>query len=88
LAVPSISSRIGWLNEYGEEVSALSVPDGAAARLLGEAGDEYRELWYSVLPSAAAFMGDELDVRRTPEVLAEALRWTAERLSRVLTSEH
>jgi hypothetical protein len=87
-AVPSISSRIGWLNEYGEEVSALSVPDGAAARLLGEAGDEYRELWYSVLPAAAAFMGDELDVRRTPGVLAEALRWTAERLSRVLTSEH
>jgi hypothetical protein len=87
-AVPSISSRIGWLNEYREEVSALSVPDGAAAGLLGAAGDEHRELWYSVLPAAAAFMGDELDVRRTPEVLAETLRWTAERLSRVLTSEH
>lgn len=84
-AVPSISSRIEWLNEYGEEVSALSVPDGAAARLLGEAESDDRELWYSILPAAAAFMEGELDVRRTPEVLAEALRWSAERLSRVLT---
>ncbi len=87
-AVPSISSRVDWLREYGEAVSALSVPEGSAARLLGEAGDEYRELWYSILPAAAAFMGDELDVRRTREVLDEALSWTAERLSRVLARTH
>ena len=86
-AVPPISSRVDWLNEYGEEVSALSVPAGAAAGQIGEPGDEQRELWYSILPAAAAFVGDELDVRRTPAVLETALRWTVERLSRV-TATH
>ncbi|NBF41862.1 MAG: DUF115 domain-containing protein [Spirochaetes bacterium] len=84
--VPSISSRVGWLKEYEEQLSALSIPTGTAMSLLVEAGGEDRELWYSVLPAAAAFMGEELDVRQSPAVLETALRWTAERLSRVLAA--
>ncbi|MFP4373214.1 MAG: 6-hydroxymethylpterin diphosphokinase MptE-like protein [Spirochaetaceae bacterium] len=85
ITVPPVPARVAWLREYAEAVTALSVPSAAAGAPFADCGDECRGLWYSVLPAAAAFTGNELDVRRTPAVLDAALQWTTGRLSRILT---
>jgi hypothetical protein len=83
-AVPPREERRAWLETYAEAVKALPAGPAVSAGSFASLGGSERELWYTILPTAATFVDGSLDVRRTPETLERARQWVTGTLERVL----
>jgi hypothetical protein len=81
LVVPPRAERRAFLRDYRAVLEELD-PASAASADSASPEDTVRDHWYTLLPTAAAFLGPDLDVRKTAEVLAKAREWAIGRLDR------
>jgi hypothetical protein len=84
LSVPPLEERLAWLREYARAVAEAELPAGAGAAALAALSEAEREIWYTLMPTAASFTEGELDVGRARLALEASRRWVSDRLSRVL----
>jgi truncated hemoglobin YjbI len=86
LSVPSLEGRRAFLTDYLARLEAATLPEEPAGHGLYRMSHELREIWITLLPTAAAFLGTDLDARRTTEALSESRRWALHTLARALAS--
>lgn len=84
LSMPPLAERIAWLRNYARAVADAELPPGAGAAALAALSEAEREIWYTLMPTAAAFTGAELDAGRARLALEASRRWVSDSLARVL----
>lgn len=76
-----------FMEAYRQDIRQLSLPESPAGLYMGSLGDHDRDIWMTMLPSAAAIRREQQDTGLPPEqILGKTKKWCLQKVEEALES--